>query len=112
MAYPWRCLLNGAAVGAGATQHDSSLGLTASASVSAATTVAPHNRGGWLVVAALSAATAAYHSLCRANTDDYWWEQREDREGRRRSDNLKTLAVERDGGARALEDADKRCVFE
>ena len=53
-------------------------------------------------MAALSTATATYHLLCRRNTDNYWWEQHEDREGRRRSVNLKTLAVERDGGARAL----------
>ena len=67
---------------------------------------------GWMLPAGLFAAGAVYHTLCRANTDDYWFELRVDKHGVARSVNLKTRRVEMDGGRMALEAGMKRKVFE
>ena len=67
---------------------------------------------GWTVVAAINACALGYYTICRSDTDLYWYERRTDKDGVVRSVNVKTLDVKLDGGALSRDAANKRHVFE
>lgn len=68
--------------------------------------------GSHVALVAVYGSAAAYYTLCRSNSDDYWWERRMRASGEIVSSNAKTGATLVDGGERAEASSDKRAVFE